>query len=205
MLKKIIKISLLVLLIGCCVAYLVCYCCIKEETIAFTNEVIRFLNQPLPIISISLLTVGAIILKLVSMSNWGKKSLNVVNGKIAEYKDYIEKGKIELENYKSVLNEQLDSKEQEIKDLKELVYKIIELNPNKKIKELANYELEKAKDQLKSKIDEIKSNAEKDAINKVVEINTLKSQLEMFSEEQKQEILSYIEEAKTSILNEVGE
>jgi len=203
--KKFLKYFLIFLLIGCCIAYIVCYCCIKEQTVEFTNQVINFLNQPLPIIGVSLLVVGGIILKIISMSNWGKKAINQVNGKIAEYKENIEKGKIELENYKSVLNEQLDSKEQEIADLKELVYKIIELNPNKKIKELVNFELEKAKEVLKSKIDEIKNNAELTLEQKIVEFNIIKAEAEKLTQEQQEEVLSYLEEQRDYILNEVGE
>ena len=63
----------------------------KEETIALFERVKDFINQPLPIIGISFVTAAVILVKLISMSSWGKKALAEQEQRFKDFKAEQEK------------------------------------------------------------------------------------------------------------------
>ena len=81
----------------------------KEETIAFFGRVKDFVNQPIPIIGFSALTLAAIIFKLVSMSSWGRKAVEDAKRELDAFKKQQEeekaKAKEEAELYKTALED----------------------------------------------------------------------------------------------------
>lgn len=202
--KKFIKYFLLFTLIACCVAYIVCYATMKEQTVEFTNTVINFLNQPLPIIGVSILVLGAIIIKLLSMTKWGKSQIDKVNKELANGKTFLEESRKSLEKTENLLNERSDAKEQEIRDLKELIYKTIELNPNKKIKELLNFEIEKQSEKLKTQINEIVNDKSLLLEQKLAQLNSLKADAETLSGKYQEEVLDYLATERDRILDGVN-
>ena len=76
----------------------------KEETMALFERVKDFINQPLPIIGFSAVTLAIITFKFVSMSSWGKKAVEDANRKFEEFKKQQEeeraKAAEEAERYK---------------------------------------------------------------------------------------------------------
>ena len=76
----------------------------KEKTVALFGRVKDFINQPLPIIGFSAVTMALIIFKFVSMSSWGKKALEEQERKFNEFKKQQEeekaKAKEEAERHK---------------------------------------------------------------------------------------------------------
>lgn len=94
----------------------------KEETIAFFGRVKDFINQPLPIIGFSAVTLALIIFKFVSMSSWGKKAVEEQERRFEAYKAQQEaeraKEREALELYKKDLKDEVGeiSKNQGIGD-----------------------------------------------------------------------------------------
>lgn len=76
----------------------------KDEVIALFERVKDFINQPLPIIGFSAVTLAIITFKFVSMSSWGKKAVEDANRKFEEFKKQQEeeraKAAEEAERYK---------------------------------------------------------------------------------------------------------
>ena len=127
--KKIALIVLFSLLVACGIAYLVLFCLYKNQTVQITYQVIDYIcNKPLPVIGVSILTVGLILYKVISVivSSKGKK--------YSELKDEIAK-----------LYEELKKVGEENEHLKEVIYnetekainftqEVVDALPNKKVK-----------------------------------------------------------------------
>lgn len=103
--KKITMIALIsvaAVVLGFVIVYWAIYG--KDEVIALFERVKDFINQPLPIIGFSAVTLAFIIFKFVSMSSWGKKAVEDANRKFEELKRQQEeeraKAAEEAERYK---------------------------------------------------------------------------------------------------------
>lgn len=108
----------------------------QEETVAFCNKVVEWLNQPLPIVGVSIIVVGGTIYKLLSQTSIGKKKIEQIKEIVSNSNESIEQYKIALETYKSLAESELNAKEQEIQELKAFIQKVCETIPNKKVNEL---------------------------------------------------------------------
>lgn len=96
--KRILSIALIAiatLLIAFIVWHWVAYG--KDETIALFGRVKDFINQPLPIIGVSLIVLGGIALKFVSMSAYGKKQIEAVKRELNEGNDNLSKRSLDLD------------------------------------------------------------------------------------------------------------
>ena len=112
--KKVLSIILIVLLISIFISFIVIYFVDKALADSILDSVIKFVNQPLPIIGV---TAGAILLfiwKVIVTTNYGKKKLEQYDAKQKELEQEYEKfvnaadGKInDLINENSALREQL--------------------------------------------------------------------------------------------------
>lgn len=108
--KRFWAIALISLLVAV-LAFVIVYWAVngKEETIAFFGRVKDFINQPLPIIGFSAVTLALIIFKFVSMSSWGRKAVEDAKRELAEFKKRQEeekaKAKEEAELYKTALED----------------------------------------------------------------------------------------------------
>lgn len=128
--NKIINGILFALLGACVVAYLVCLIVMKEETLEFTEKAKDFINQPLPIIGVSIVVLGGVLVKILSLSKYGQSQIAKAEEKIEEYKELIETNKTDLEAL-------LEAKQAEIDELKATIVKVAENVPNKKVKAIA--------------------------------------------------------------------
>lgn len=135
--KKALKIIGICALALGCLAYLLCYIFLKEQTTYFTECVIDFINKPLPIIGVSLLVVLLFVYKIVVSTRFGKKALN-------QYKDELNKAQREWEQEKLSIKEQIalykakiDEYKQYSEQLQGYVVELCELSHNVKVKQLA--------------------------------------------------------------------
>ena len=103
--KKILAIaliSLVALILGFVIVYWAVFG--KEEVIALFERVKDFINQPLPIIGFSAATAFFILLRLLSMSSWGKKAIEEQKRDFEEFKKEQERkeaeAKAEAERYR---------------------------------------------------------------------------------------------------------
>ena len=135
--KKALKITGICLLALGCLAYLLCYIFLKEQTTYFTECVIDFINRPLPIIGVSLVVVLLFVYKVIVNTRFGKQALN-------KYQNELNKTQRELEEYKLSIKEEIalykakiDEYKQYIEQVKGYVAELCELSHNVKVKELA--------------------------------------------------------------------
>lgn len=133
---KVVKIILICLAIALGVAFTVLYIVNPEQAKSILDTIMDYANRPLPIIGGSLGLVGYILLKLFSMTIYGKR--NVLAAK-TEYKEESSKLKYEYETYKKELDDTVSG-------IKEVIVNICETSPNKKIKAIGSSYAEKNKE-----------------------------------------------------------
>lgn len=132
---KIVKIIVICLAIALGVAYAILYIVNPEQAKSILDTIMDYANRPLPIIGVSIGLVGYIALKIFSSTIYGKRNLIAAK---AEYKEESSKAKAEYESYKKEL-------EATVSGLKEVIVKICETSPNKKIKSIGSSYAEKCK------------------------------------------------------------
>lgn len=116
------------------VVYAVLYILYPENTKTISASVFDYIcEKPLPVIGISILTLGLLILKIISVTGFGNKSLKECKEHLAESKKENEKIHEELLAFEEHFNEKLESfVEQHKENMKQICSNI----PNKKVKEL---------------------------------------------------------------------
>jgi len=98
----IVLISLLVAVLGFVIVYWAVFG--KDEVIALFGRVKDFINQPLPILGISLTAAAVILFRFLSLSSWGKKAIEEQEKKFERFKAEQERkeaeAKAEAERYR---------------------------------------------------------------------------------------------------------
>lgn len=177
--KKAIKPILITLVVLCVVALVVCNFVMPTETKAFLENVMVFINQPLPIIGISLLTIGGITLTIFSRTSWGKKALKDLEGKVdnlvAKAKDYEEEAKSCVEEAEKREEETkliLAEYKSELDTFAEQLAVACETSPNAKIREYAKT-IRGKKEEIDTLYAEKKSELAKSVDERIAEQNRL--------------------------------
>jgi len=107
----------------------------KDGTMYWINQVIDWLNKPLPIIGVTTLALLIFVWKVVITTNYGKSKLLAYDNKVKE----LEHAK---EEFELAANEKIKDLENENKELKGFICHVCELSTNQKIKHYGK-ELEK--------------------------------------------------------------
>lgn len=115
-------------------AYGVLYAIWPVQVKDYTFKVWDWLNQPLPIISLSVVAIVVILFRIFAVSSFGKRKLNELKAFYNELKYEYNNYKKEAENTIANLNKSLDEKDYEIGRLNTIVKKLINATPNKKVK-----------------------------------------------------------------------
>lgn len=177
--KKAIKPILITLVVLCVVALVVCNFVMPTETKAFLENVMVFINQPLPIVGISLLTIGGIALTIFSRTSWGKKALQDLANKFNELKhdmdiktaemlECVEKAEKREEETKLILAEY----KSELDTFAEQLAVACETSPNAKIREYAKT-IRAKKEEIDTLYAEKKSELAKSVDERIAEQNRL--------------------------------
>jgi Skp family chaperone for outer membrane proteins len=177
--KKAIKPILITLVVLCVVAFVVCNFVMPTETKAFLENVIVLAKQPLPIIGISIITFGGVVLTFLSRTSWGKKALkkleDKVNGLVAKAKAYeeeakscVEKAEKNAEETKLILAEY----KSELDTFAEQLAVACETSPNAKIREYAKT-IRTKKEEIDTLYAEKKNNLAKSVDERINEQNRL--------------------------------
>lgn len=120
------------------VVYAVLYILYPENTKNISASVLNYIcEKPLPVIGISILTLGILILKIISATGLGNKSLKECREHLAESKEANEKTHEELLAFEEAVNKKIDDfiydfTEKHNSQMKEICCNI----PNKNVKEL---------------------------------------------------------------------
>lgn len=115
----------------------------KEETIAIFERVKDFMNQPLPIVGVSTLVIGAFVLKALSMTSFGNAQISKLKAECSEYRRIADDGAAELKRECDEFREsvskaiaEMESRQECDEETTELILGYIKSLPNKKAKEL---------------------------------------------------------------------
>ena len=140
---KVFKVCLYALLFACLITFIVCLFVIPNETKDFVEKTKDFVNQPLPIVGVSILTGGFILWKIIDCTPIGKKGYNAIKddfekekAKVIAYKEIVSDKVKELETTKNECLAILNGYSEQIDNLTENVVKVCETSPNAKIKAL---------------------------------------------------------------------
>lgn len=139
--KKFLKIFFISLILSLIVFVFVCSLVIPAQTKETLNYIIDFLNKPLPIIGISVLTLGGIVIVIISKLGFGSKQIKELKKEYYEFKDKVEKEKEYAEEcYKKSLEieESVKAMLQEFYNQNDIIIeeliKVCQTIPNAKIK-----------------------------------------------------------------------
>lgn len=107
-----------------------------ELTAQWANVAWDWLNAPLPVVGISVLIMGMFIIKLVSMTSWGKTQVAKLKATYEEHKKEIgSELSISKERVDSLV-EELKAKQAEIEYLKNKLVELCSTIKNKRVNEL---------------------------------------------------------------------
>lgn len=130
-------IPLLGLLVGGGLTFWLVY---PELSAQYVNVAWEWLNEPLPVVGVSAIIVGGIIIKIISMTSWGKAQVNRVNEIVDSFQkstsEVLDQQKATVESQVRRLEAEVKEKDKKIERLKERVITITKLLPNKKLKDL---------------------------------------------------------------------
>lgn len=146
--NKILLIIGLILFAIIMTALVICYCFWKIETIRYVYMAWEWLNEPLPLVGVSLLVIGFFIVKIIANSSIGKRYLNT----FVERTDDVEKAFKEAEEKINKLEDYVHKLEEHIHQLEEANRNICKAIPNKKVKMLGEeyYGKERTNDETKA-------------------------------------------------------
>lgn len=157
--KKVFAIISFTLLLCLGVAIGLCFCIIPEQTKLAIDVVVEWVNKPLPIIGVSILTLGGVVLVVLDRTTLGRKLLTQLKEEIGAFKSENEKLKREIiEKEKELITHKqeqiafLSNYSQRIDKLTENIVKVCETSPNAKIKALGE-EIKGVDTKLKEELD----------------------------------------------------
>lgn len=134
---QVLKAIIISLLVLCGIAYVLCYIFLKEQTTYFTECLINFLKQPLPIVGISILGLGYIAFKIFSLTKFGQKTLTRLEQENANLRHENEEHKEQVKELLNVFENRLNQVESHISNVEDIVAEGYELSHNIKVQALA--------------------------------------------------------------------
>lgn len=122
-----------------------------EETKAFNDILIDYVNKPLPVVGVSLVVVSKLVFTLFARTSWGKSQIKAVNEKLEETKSSVDSKIKLLEEEKALLIQELET-------YKASLIGVLEQIPNKKVQE-------KLSELSQGKVEEVKNEEREETIN----------------------------------------
>ena len=142
--KKVAKVIGIIVIILLSVSVSVCLFVIPTETKAFFRELWNVLNQPLPVASVSAVTLALALIKIFSMTSWGKKALTKLEESWGKWKREVDEEKSREEELvkenketKAEVEKMLQSFGGSIDGLVNILHEALMTSPNLKVQALA--------------------------------------------------------------------
>ena len=143
--KKVAKIVGVIAIIVFALFVGVCVYAFPNETQEYFRNAMTFLNQPLPIVGVSLLVIGGFILKAISMTSFGKKALAELKADYRKWKKEVDETeskelelKAEVDETKQEVEDTLDNFYKDTNELIKVFYEALKTSPNKKVQAFAD-------------------------------------------------------------------
>lgn len=122
-----------------------------EETKAFNDILIDYVNKPLPVVGVSLVVVSKLVFSLFARTSWGKTQIKAVNEKLEETKSSVDSKIKLLEEEKALLIQELET-------YKASLIGVLSQIPNKKVQD-------KLSELSQGKVEEVKNEEREETIN----------------------------------------
>lgn len=133
---KVIEIILIVLAVLCGVALLVGYIWFKDNTIEIINNIKDFVNQPLPIIGVSIVGVGLFLYEIIVRLQYGKRALNNVKVEYENKLHALEDKETKIKEIADEVSCKLNDQDLDIEALKGYIVELCNFSRNIKAHEL---------------------------------------------------------------------
>lgn len=135
---KVVEIIVIVLAVLCGAALIIGYAFFKDYTIEILTSIKDFINQPLPIVGVSILGLGLLLYEVVIRFNFGRRAI----AKIIEEKDkelnLLKEKQEDIEEIKNYVCKILDIQNADIEETKAYLIELCNYSKNVKAKELAH-------------------------------------------------------------------
>ena len=143
--KKVAKIVGVVAIIVLALFVGVCVYAFPNETQEYFRNAMTFLNQPLPIVGVSLLVIGGFVIKAISMTSFGKKALADLKSDYNKWKKEVDETeskelelKAEVDETKQEVEDTLDNFYKDTNELIKVLHEALKTSPNKKVQAFAD-------------------------------------------------------------------
>lgn len=134
--KKILLAIFIPLAASLVIAYVILYFIFPEEVQMYSMQVWEWLNCPLPIVSVSGLTIALIVWRLIASSSFGKKRYNQLKAEYLKLKEEYEENKEEYERKIAEIKDGISLAFEELDNVGLKLKESCMANPNKKIKQI---------------------------------------------------------------------
>lgn len=133
---KVVKVIFLVLAIIVGVAFVVGYIWFKDNTIEIVESLKGFLNQPLPIVGVSILTASVFVYEIVVKVGYGKTTIkSIISEKDSELAKLQEK-ELQVKEIAQDTEQKLVEQAKEIEQLKDYIIELCGYSRNLNAKQL---------------------------------------------------------------------
>lgn len=220
--KKLPYIILISLILIFCITCLVGIILFGMQS--FTEEFKNNMNQPVPLIGISFGTALLFFFVVFSKTTMGKKSLDTLKNGIEIARDETQKAKDTLVETKKAMNEYVEAKEQEVKELTEN-YKIMidgarkearaykdfmvevckeinNVNVQKKVDEFIEENKESVYEDVSSIVESAREEARSEYKQELDDLRLDMSSIKDFIKEQKKEAVNITKDTVEEVINE---
>lgn len=133
---RVIEIILCVLIVICGILLTCGYLWAKDQTIEIVNNIKEFVNQPLPIVGVSILTLSIAGYEIFVKTKYGKGAITRLENEYKEKMDQLEKKSLDIDKVKDELETKLDDYAKENEFLKECVIELCGYSRNYKAHDL---------------------------------------------------------------------
>ena len=107
-----------------------------QNIVNWLNTAWNWLNDPLPVVGFSVVTICGCIVYVLSRTSFGKKIMKKLNAGFERVEKQVAEDKKEREEFEKHIKTLLADKDKEIAYLKDVIKKICDALPNKKVKEI---------------------------------------------------------------------
>ena len=133
---RVIEIILLVFVFVCGVALFIGYLVDKDYTMSVLTSIKDFINQPLPIVGVSILSIGIFVYEIILRTNYGKKAIKRIEEDKEKALARIEEKELQVQIIAKEVEEHLKAQDINIDELKGYICELCGLNLNVKAEDL---------------------------------------------------------------------
>lgn len=135
---RVLEIILLVLAIGCGIVLVIGYLHDKDYTISVLESIKDFINQPLPIVGVSILTLGIFGYEIFAKTSFGVRAINQIKSESETQIARLESKESDLVKLEEEIDKHLKEQDIDIDELKAYLIELCGYSRNIKAQELAN-------------------------------------------------------------------